>query len=338
MANETASLPAAPGRRGWLISRFLPAAVAAALAAGCSAPPAPAGAGRPAAPPSTGEMPAPGGLLVVTSLYPLHDLARRVADPSDSVLLLAPPGVEPHDWEPSPRQAALVRQADVLLTGGLEPWLSRSRRTLPPSVRLLDARAVLAKGGGDPSSEPPPAEPRSSLAGDPHWWLDPLSAEAVARAVADTLAAARPETAAAYRQRAALLAIRLRELDRRYRQGLARCRRRVIVTSHAAFGHLAARYGLHQVPVAGLTPADEPGPRRLAETAALIRREGITTIFVEPIAPAAAARALASETGAHLAPLHPLEGLTPAEARAGADYFSIMEDNLRRLRSALECR
>ncbi len=290
--------------------------------------------------PSPARPPAAGGLLVVTSLYPLHDLARRLGEPSDRFVLLTPPGVEPHDWEPSPQQVALMHRADVLLTGGLEPWLPRTRPTLPPRVRHLDARDLLADRGTPPYPSPPTAASGSPSppAADPHWWLDPLSARVVTAAVADALAAARPDAAAAYRQRAAVLDRRLRRLHDGFREGLARCRRRVLVTSHAAFGHLAARYGLRQVPVAGLTPAEEPGPRRLAEIAALMAREGVDAIFVEPIAPAAAARALARETGASLVPLHPLEGLTPAEARAGADYFSVMEENLRRLRSALDCR
>lgn len=320
--------PAAPDGRlriplGRLLAAFL---MALAVPAGCG--PAPA---RPSA---------DGGLLVVTSLYPLHDLARRLGEPSDRFVLLTPPGVEPHDWEPSPQQVALMHRADVLLTGGLEPWLPRTRPTLPPRVRHLDAGAALADRGRPPYPSPPAAAPgpHAPPAGDPHWWLDPLSARVVTTAVADILADARPDAAAAYRRRAAVLDLRLRRLHDRYREGLARCRSRVLVTSHAAFGHLAARYGLRQVPVAGLTPADEPGPRRLAEIAALMAREGVAAIFVEPIAPAATARALARETGASLIPLQPLEGLTPAEARSGADYFSVMEDNLKRLRSALGCR
>ena len=70
------------------------------------------------------------------------------------------------------------------------------------------------------------------------------------------------------------LARRLDALDAEFRRGLARCERRQIVTSHAAFGYLAARYGLEQVPLEGLSPEAEPSPRDLAHLVDLVRASG----------------------------------------------------------------
>jgi zinc transport system substrate-binding protein len=120
--------------------------------------------------------------------------------------------------------------------------------------------------------------------------------------------------------------------------GLAQCDRRQIVTSHAAFGYLAQRYGLRQVSVEGLSPEAEPAPRELARVIARVRESGATTVFAEPLASQRVARTVSRETGATVAVLDPLEGLTPRAVARGADYFTVMRANLAALRKGLACR
>ena len=131
---------------------------------------------------------------------------------------------------------------------------------------------------------------------------------------------------------------RLDALDREFAHGLRRCDRRTIVTSHAAFGYLAARYGLEQVALVGLAPEVEPSPAAVAHLADVVRATGATTVFTEPLVAPALADTVAREAGAVTATLDPLEALTPSEEKAGADYFDVMRDNLDTLRKALGCR
>jgi zinc transport system substrate-binding protein len=109
------------------------------------------------------------------------------------------------------------------------------------------------------------------------------------------------------------------------------------VTSHAAFGYLAARYRLDQIPITGLDPEAEPSPRKLAQLARLVRRERIPTVFFETLVSPKLARTLAREAGVRTAVLDPLEGLTPGETARGATYLSVMRQNLAQLRAALGC-
>jgi zinc transport system substrate-binding protein len=120
---------------------------------------------------------------------------------------------------------------------------------------------------------------------------------------------------------------------------LADCERDIVVTSHDAFGRLAARYGLVVEPIAGISPDEEPSPERLAELADLAEEEGVTTIFTETLVSPDVAETLAREAGGlETAVLNPLEGLTDDEVDEGADYFTLMEDNLAALEAALGCR
>ncbi len=111
-----------------------------------------------------------------------------------------------------------------------------------------------------------------------------------------------------------------------------------MVTSHDAFGYLAARYGLEVEGIAGLSPDAEPDPARLAELADLAEEEGVTTIFTETLVSPDIAETLAREAGGlQTAVLNPLEGLTEDEVDAGDDYFSVMRANLETLRQGLGC-
>ena len=111
----------------------------------------------------------------------------------------------------------------------------------------------------------------------------------------------------------------------------------MIVTGHEAFGYLARRYNLELVAIAGLSPDAEPDPRRLAELTDLVRQRGVTTIFTEELVSPKVAETLAREAGVTTAVLHTIEGLE-SEGEPGADYFSLMRDNLAALRQALGCR
>jgi zinc transport system substrate-binding protein len=249
---------------------------------------------------------------VVAAFYPLAYAAEQVGGPRVQVTNLTPPGVEPHDLELSPDDVATVKSAGtVLLMGhGFQPQLEHAAAgSNAQVVTLLDARGIDRVGN------------------DPHVWLDPVRYTVLVRAVATAL----------HGDAGSLLA-RLRTLDAEYRAGLAHCARHELVTGHAAFGYLARRYGLRQVAVEGLTPEAEPAPRRLARVVAAVRAAGATTIFTEPLASPRVAGTVARETGTTVAPLDPLEGLTPRELDRGADYFTVMRANLAAIERGLGCR
>ncbi len=163
---------------------------------------------------------------------------------------------------------------------------------------------------------------------DPHVWLDPIRfAQAVERIGAE-LGGEAP---------ARQLASQLRALDGEYREGLANCQRRELVTTHDAFGYLADRYGLEVIPITGLSPEVEPSPRDLEAIANLVEDRGVTTVYTETLLSPEIGETVAREAGAKTAVLNPLEGLTEDELARGEDYFSVMEANLAALRDGLGC-
>lgn len=279
----------------------------------------------------------PGKTVVVASFYPVAWLAGKVGGSDVFVRTLTEPGAEPHDLELTARQVANVEDADfAVYVKGVQPAVDDAVRGHARG-KSLDAASLVR-------TLPPPDETDDEEAHDgvrheeadydPHIWLDPSRMATVAGALGDRLAAVDPAHAAGYRSRAESTAAALTALDRRFRDGLASCERREIVTAHAAFGYLADRYGLHQIPVAGVDPASEPSPRRMAGLVRRVSATGATTIFTETLVSPKVARSLAREAGVRTAVLDPAEGI---EDGATGDYMTIMDENLRTLRPALEC-
>jgi zinc transport system substrate-binding protein len=261
------------------------------------------------------------GTTVVVSFYPLAFAAERIAGPAVRVENLTPVGGEPHDLELTPRAVARIERASVVLylSHGFQPAVSDAvKNTSGRAVDVLADLPLHAAHGLE-----------AGLTADPHVWLDPVLFARIARRIADALP--RPV------HTAALLA-GLRALDRDYRAGLGHCARRDVVTSHAAFGYLAQRYGLRQVAITGLTPESEPTPQQLAHVVQLVRRTHATTVFFERLVSPRLADTVAREVGATTAVLDPIEGLTPSEERRGENYLTLMRQNLSALRKALACR
>lgn len=282
--------------------------------------------------------PGTGKPLVMASVYPLAFFASQIGGDAVEVRLLVPPGAEPHDWEPTPRDVAAIGDARLLVYNGagLEPWIDRLAPSLPATgPRVIEATSGLpllsvkvpASGGGDHGDGV-----------DPHVWLDPEMAKAQAEVIRSALTAAMPAEAAGFRQRADRLVQRLDALNRSFTQGLAQCRVRAFVTAHLAFSYLADRYGLEQIAIAGLSPEDTPTPARLAELTRLVRERQVRVVFFEELTSPAVAQTLAREAGARTGVLDPLEGLSDSAAKAGLDYFGVMERNLDALRRAMDCR
>ncbi len=249
---------------------------------------------------------------VVAAFYPLAFAAIETAGDRFSVHDLTPSGSEPHDLELSIRDVERIRSAAfvLILGGGFQPSVEDAAEQAEGDVLDLLAKLNLHSD-------------------DPHVWLDPKLYGQIVREVAAELgdeSSAEP------------LVERLEALDTELRAGLADCDRRELVTSHAAFGHLAEAYDLEQIPIAGLSPEAETTPKDLERIAGLVRETGVTTVFVEPLAPPDEAETIARETGTRTETLNPIEGLTQDEVERGEDYFSLMRANLAVLREALGCR
>ncbi|KYH32883.1 metal ABC transporter solute-binding protein, Zn/Mn family [Neomoorella mulderi] len=262
-----------------------------------------------------------GPIKIYTTFYPLYDFTKKIAGDRAIVENLQPVGVEPHGYEPSPQQVASIYTGKLFIFLGepMDPWAKKIEGQLKAKgVMTLEAGKGLIENN------------------DPHIWLDPVLAGEISRRIFEAVVTVDGDNKGYYEKNLHELEQKFAVLDQQYRETLAGVARKDFVTSHAAFGYLAKRYGLKQIPISGLSPQEEPSVQQMAELITLCRSKGVKYIFFETLASPKLSETLARETGAGTLILNPLGGLTPEEIKAGEDYFSIMAKNLASLKKALE--
>lgn len=268
---------------------------------------------------------------VSTSFYPLYFFATEIGGDKADVSNIIPYGAEPHDYEPTAKDMAEMEKSDLIILngGGLESWSEdiqkniNSEKTLIVSASEGLATKQMTEGGETET--------------DPHVWLAPKLAEGMVDNIEQGFSSADPKNKDYYKSNADSLKSKLAALDESYRHSLSNCAKKNIVTSHDAFGYLAAAYGFEQVPIAGLSPDAEPSPKQLAGIAEFAMKNGVRYIFFESLASPKLSETIASEIGAKTLVLNPLEGLSKEESARGKNYLTVMQDNLINLKTALEC-
>ncbi|MET7377644.1 metal ABC transporter substrate-binding protein [Streptomyces sp. NPDC005526] len=275
---------------------------------------------------------------VVASFYPMAFLAEQIGGSHAHVTTLTQPGQEPHDLDISARQTAQLQDSDaVLYLKGLQPSVDDAVAQSEIGTKI-DATSLttLEEHGTEVGGH---AEAHDTHGGeesgtkDPHVWLDPVRYARIAEGVGKAFEKADPDHAADYRENTAALVKRLKALDTRYATGLGNTRTRVFLTTHAAFGYLAERYGLTEEAVSGLDPESEPSAARVKELERMAKADGVTTVFYETLVNDGTARTVARDARLRTDVLDPVEGIT-GKSR-GRDYIQVMDANLQALRKAL---
>lgn len=270
----------------------------------------------------------PHRLQVATTFYPMYYFAKQVAGNSADVTLLIPNGVEPHDWEPTAKDMALIQNADVFIYNSryFETWVDKVLKSIDTTqLKVVEAagQLPLMDTDGKHSSK------------DPHVWLSPVLAQKETEQIAMALIQKDPKNKLHYEANTAAFKKKLAKLDQAYKESIAKASHKEFITQHAAFGYLAKQYGLKQISIAGLSPDTEPTLGKLAELADLAKSKNLKVIYFEGMASSKVAKALANEIHAKTEVLNPLEGLTKEDQKQGLDYLGVMEKNLNSLKKSI---
>jgi zinc transport system substrate-binding protein len=265
---------------------------------------------------------------IIASFYPLYDFASHVAVDKADVSSLVPAGVEPHDWEPTTADVLRAKSADLLVINGagFESWADS-----------IGARMVINTSEGLELDVDNDEEPDHDGV-DPHVWLDPVLAKHQVESIRAALAQVDPENAAYYNENAAKFTARLDSLDQFIRSELSSCEKTDFIAFHDAFSRFAARYGLVQHGVHGISPEGEILPQRIQEVIELANSLGINTIYSEELVDNRLAEVIASEIPqGRVLVLSPLEGIDRDEAASGIGYIEKMQQNVANLKEGLKC-
>ncbi|MFT4108587.1 metal ABC transporter substrate-binding protein [Propionicimonas sp.] len=278
-----------------------------------------------------------GTVQVAVAFYPFEFIAERIGGDLVSVENLTAPGAEPHDLELTPQQVASLSTVDlVVYQSGFQPAVDTAVEQARPA-RTVDTASFLTllKASSDGAEDEDHDAAGEHGADDPHTWLDPTNMVRIAEHVRDALSEVRPADAAAFAANTTALIADLTDLDAALRTDLTGCRIVPFITSHAAFGYFAKRYGLTQIGINGVEPDVEPSAARIAQVQQIARTNGVTTIFFETLVSPVVAESVAGDLGLKTAVLDPLEGITAASP--GTDYLEVMRANGSALKKANAC-
>lgn len=312
------------------------ALVSAAMLSGCTRAAAP----NPAA--KADAMESKKMLKVMASFYPMYDFAAKIGGDKAEVITLVPSGTEPHDWEPAAADIRNLEEADLFIYSGagMKHWVDDVLASLDNKdlISVEASKGVALRDGHSHSHEEEEGagEPEEEGQYDPHVWLSPLNAEKEMENIKNAYIKADPDNRDYYEANYELYASRFADLNQKFKDTLSSLPNKDIVVSHEAFGYLCDAYGLNQVGIEGLSPDSEPSPARMAEIIDFVRANHVRVIFFEELVSPKVAETIAKETGSSVQVLNPLEGLSDEELESGADYFSVMEENLKQLEAALK--
>jgi len=249
-------------------------------------------------------------LTVAVTILPQKQFVERITGDHAKVIVLVPPGADPHTYEPTPGQLAEIGSADVYVKvgSGIEferAWMDKIAG-LNPSMTVIDS----ATGIGLLKSQGEEEEGDSHTSGeepgsDPHIWLSLKNARIMAENTCEGLAAADPAHATEYRVNADAFIRELDDLDASITRDVTARTTRTFMVYHPAWSYFARDYGLVQIPIEA--EGKEPTATGIKNLISQAREKNITVVFAAPEYSTKSAQVIADEIGGRVVLVSPLE-------------------------------
>jgi zinc transport system substrate-binding protein len=279
-----------------------------------------------------------GKVQVITSFRPLTLLVKPIGGDHITITQILPPGADPHEYEPSPKDAVALKNGRIFFYGGpfLEPWAADLAASSNPDIKLVTFADAIPGPVYDQMKSQYKDFP--DMTRDPHLWLSPQLAKYYAAFVARQLSETDPGNATDYQDNAAVFEKRLEQLDSDYAAGFSDCATRTFLSSHSFLDYIAATYNLTQIPIAGTSADAQPSVKQMAAVIEKAKAHNVRGILAEPDEAADLSRAVSAELNLPVYSFTTMEVLpagTPAEG--DTDYVAIMENNLQEMKKAMLC-
>ncbi|HET6458963.1 MAG TPA: zinc ABC transporter substrate-binding protein [Nitrosopumilaceae archaeon] len=267
-----------------------------------------------------------GGHKILVTFYPLYQFTKAVGKDKIDVSVIIPPGIEPHDWEPTIQDIEKMKDADMIVINGagLESWITKIT-SVNPNVMIVDTSNDIQLLEKDSNGLDKTAKT------DPHIWLDPVLAKKQVQNIANGLIKLDPQNVNYYQQNANNYNTKLDALNSKIKMDLSICSKKDFLAFHDAFSYFSKEYGLHQhTVVGGLDPETEPTAPALQQITKDAQSLGLNVIFTEEAANPRVSQVIADEIHGKVMVLSPLE-----VTDKNIDYVLKMEQNLSNLKEAL---
>ncbi|MEH7181352.1 metal ABC transporter solute-binding protein, Zn/Mn family [Neobacillus vireti] len=279
-------------------------------------------------------------LTIYTTVFPLKYFTERIGGEFVSVNTIYPPGSDEHTFEPSQKDMMKLADSDLFfyIGLGLEGFVEKSKETLKnQNVALISTaeNLILDPVDGHEGEENGDHEDHGHGDFNPHVWLDPIYSKEMAAVIRDSLVEKLPENKEVFDQNYQQLANELDNLDSEFKTTIQNAKHKNFLVTHAAFSYWEQRYGIEEISISGLSTTNEPSQRELEKIISQADKEGLHYILFEQNVQSKLADIVKKEIGAKALPVHNLGVLTKKNLEDKETYFSLMEQNLKSLKTAL---
>lgn len=280
-----------------------------------------------------------GKLNIIASIYPIYDLTKEVAGDKANVSMLLSPGVEIHDFEPTPQDIVYIQEANLFLYTGeeLEPWA----KTVISGIDNKENIKNISKNIGlienhEESSEHSEHEEHEKY--DTHIWLDPQKSMQLVENIKDELCQKDPTNKEYYENNAKEYISKLEKLDSEIYELVSSSKNKEIAFGGPfSYAYFIKRYNLDYVSAYdSCGEGAEPSIEKISDVINHIKNKKIPVIFCKELSSGQIANTIAQETGAEKLEFHSIHSISQKDLDNGESYLSLMYKNLENLKKALK--
>jgi zinc transport system substrate-binding protein len=287
-------------------------------------------------------------MTVTTTIYPLYSIAKEIGADKIKLQNLIPFGVEAHGFDPTPADMAKLSKSDLFITSSdeMEPWKDKIVKSLKIEQKVFDMSEHVKlrtiqeednehhedKKGHKHNHE------HEHEGIDPHYWVSLNNYILMTEAITKLFIEKDGINKDFYIQNSNNYLAKVKALKEKYDLSMATCTNKKILVNHDAFGYFADDYEVKQYSISGMSPEDKPSAKQISELINLVKNEKINTVFFEEFASPKVAQTIAKASNVKIDTLRPAENISKEENKKGYGYLQIMEDNLEKLKFAMDCK
>ena len=288
-------------------------------------------------------------ITVTTTIYPLYSIAKEVGGDKIKLQNLIPFGVEAHGFDPTPADMAKLSKSDIFITSSdsMEPWKDKIVKSLKIEQKVFDMskqvklRTIQEKEHDhheDKHHKHNDKHDHENEAIDPHYWVSLNNYILMTEAITKLFIEKDSANKDFYIQNSNNYLEKIKGLKEKFDSSMATCTNKKILVNHDAFGYFADDYGVKQYSISGMSPDDKPSAKQISELITLVKNEEINTVFFEEFASPKVAQTIAKAANIKIDTLRPAENISKEENKKGFGYLQIMEENLEKLKFAMNCK
>lgn len=272
-------------------------------------------------------------VVVYTTIFPMYDFAKNIGKDKIDLNYIVAPGVEPHDFEITPKTLKDIQNADLLIKNGLgvDAFIDKIESE-------SDLVIVEASNGIEPLhyNDEEFHDEHSHGEFDPHVWLDIDLAIKECENIKNALIEVDSENKEYYEDNYAAYIEKLNELNMDYNNFLSETDKKEIIVAHEAYGYLCKKYNIEQISITGISPNQEPSLSKITYLTKYVKEKNIKYILFDGLVNIKVANTIANEAKIETKTLYSIDGITKADFDNGEDYISLMNKNLETLKLVLK--